>query len=142
MSQMKLIQAIINLDSWIQSWTDDEGGIHGYVIHHHRDCLTTIIPDTWTQSLILMAHSTLYKKTKEEKWLKVEVRWRPEEWWRWSDLPPYWLVEAVEKGELTKGIAAAVMDYLTENEIPFTGSGGKPAVTLIPVFERGVIAER
>ena len=63
-------QALANLDAWIQTWTDAKGGIHGYVVHHHQDCLLILVPDTWTQSPILMAHSALYEKTGEQKWLK------------------------------------------------------------------------
>lgn len=70
MDQSRIRQALANLDAWIQTWTDLKGGIHGFVIHHHQDCLTILAPDTWTQSPSLITHSTLYKKTGNDKWLK------------------------------------------------------------------------
>jgi hypothetical protein len=62
-------QSVVNVWGWLSSWLDDRGGVHGYVVHHHRDNLRTTSPDTWTQAACIIGCLNLYKLTKGDIWL-------------------------------------------------------------------------
>jgi rhamnogalacturonyl hydrolase YesR len=61
-------KVISNLWAWLETWIDDKGGVHGYIVHHNRDNLKILSPDTWTQSLCILGLTRLYQKTKGGKW--------------------------------------------------------------------------
>ncbi|MEM2087158.1 MAG: hypothetical protein QXF52_00625 [Thermoproteota archaeon] len=65
----KLCLAASKLWSWLETWMDREGGMHSYVVYHHRDNLKILSPDTWTQSTCILGLLGLHKATGEEKWL-------------------------------------------------------------------------
>ncbi|MEM2961164.1 MAG: hypothetical protein QXU67_06120 [Candidatus Bathyarchaeia archaeon] len=65
----KLCLATGKLWSWLETWMDQEGGVHSYVVYHHRDNLKILSPDTWTQSTCILGLLGLHKATGEEKWL-------------------------------------------------------------------------
>ncbi|UCB60391.1 MAG: hypothetical protein JSW72_09885 [Candidatus Bathyarchaeota archaeon] len=71
---MSVNEAVANLWSWLHTWLDDEGGVHGYVVHHHRDNLKFLTPDTWTQAPCILGLLRIYQKTKEKKWLVLACR--------------------------------------------------------------------
>ncbi len=62
-------RAVSNLWAWLNTWLDDEGGIHGYIVHHHRDNLKVLCSDTWTQAPALLGCLALYDRTQEPIWL-------------------------------------------------------------------------
>lgn len=51
---------------------------------------------------------------KQEKWVRVEVKISPEQWWMESRYPPYWLVDYIKKG-------AKQYDSLGKNIAEVTG---------------------
>lgn len=65
----RLCFAASKLWSWLETWVDDEGGVHSYVVYHHRDNLKILSPDTWTQATCILGLLGLYRATGEEKWL-------------------------------------------------------------------------
>ncbi len=65
----KLCLATSRLWSWLETWIDQEGGVHSYVVYHHRDNLRIMSPDTWTQSTCILGLLGLHKATGERKWL-------------------------------------------------------------------------
>ena len=67
---MSINQTVSNLWAWLETWLDEKGGVHGYVVHHHRDNLRILSSDTWTQALCIMGLLEIYQKTSEEKWLR------------------------------------------------------------------------
>jgi hypothetical protein len=64
----KLCPAVSRLWSWLETWVDCEGGVHSYVVYHHRDNLKILSPDTWTQATCILGLLGLYRATGEEKW--------------------------------------------------------------------------
>lgn len=69
-SDVKIAQALSNLWGFLETWLDDNGGVHGYVVHHHHDNLKILSPDTWTQAPCILGALEIYKKTGENKWLE------------------------------------------------------------------------
>jgi hypothetical protein len=67
-------QSTINVWAWLNTWLDETGGLHGYVVHHHRDCFRVLAPDTWTQSPAILGLISLYEKTLNRKWLDLAQR--------------------------------------------------------------------
>ncbi len=61
---------ISNLDSYLDTWTDGSGGLHGYIIHHHRDYGILLSPATWQQSVRILANLEIWRKTGDEGWLQ------------------------------------------------------------------------
>ena len=66
-----IARAIGCLDAYLNSWTDESGGVHGYIIHHHRDYAVVTAPACWTQGVRILGHLELYKKTTEARWLEA-----------------------------------------------------------------------
>ncbi|MBS7649053.1 terpene cyclase/mutase family protein [Candidatus Bathyarchaeota archaeon] len=66
-NMQKLCHAASKLWSWLETWMDQEGGIHSYVVYHHRDNLKILSPDTWTQSTCILGLLGLHKATGETK---------------------------------------------------------------------------
>ena len=64
-----LCLAVSRLWSWLETWMDHEGGMHSYVVYHHRDNLKILSPDTWTQATCILGLLSLHRATGEEKWL-------------------------------------------------------------------------
>jgi len=58
----------------LDTWTDGKGGLHGYVIHHHRDYCVLISPTTWAQSVRILAHLDAWRKTRSSHWLEKARR--------------------------------------------------------------------
>jgi len=71
---MSVNQAVSNLWAWLETWLDEKGGVHGYVVHHHHDNLKILSPDTWTQAPCMLGLLRIYQKTGQEKWLKLALR--------------------------------------------------------------------
>jgi len=71
---MSINQAVSNLWAWLETWLDEEGGVHGYVVHHHRDNLRFLSPDTWTQAPCILGLLRIYQKTGEKRWLKLATK--------------------------------------------------------------------
>jgi len=69
-----LAQSVSNLWAWIHTWEDDDGGIHGPVVYHHRDNLKVIRPDTWTQSASLLGLLNLYNSSGDKDFLIAASR--------------------------------------------------------------------
>jgi len=67
-------QAISNLWAWLSTWLDENGGVHSYVVHHHRDNLRILSPDTWTQAPCILGLLRTYQKTRDKKWLKLAIK--------------------------------------------------------------------
>jgi len=77
---------INRISSWLETWMDGDGGIHGPVIHkvgrvllpypHNVQLLRfdNIEDTTWTQSIAAIGYVELYKKTKDKKTLDVAER--------------------------------------------------------------------
>jgi hypothetical protein len=70
MKTINLDEAVSNLWAWLQTWMDENGGVHSYIVHHHRDNLQILSPDTWTQSPCILGLLNLYRKTGSKRWLK------------------------------------------------------------------------
>lgn len=70
-SQPILTQAVSNLWSFLETWLDYSGGVHGYVVHHHHDNMKILSPDTWTQAPCILGALEIFKKTGDEKWLNT-----------------------------------------------------------------------
>ncbi len=70
MQTRNLCSSVSNLWAWLQTWLDERGGVHGYVVHHHRDNLKVLSPDTWTQSPCILGLVNLYRKTGHREWLE------------------------------------------------------------------------
>lgn len=70
MRARNLCNSVSNLWVWLQTWLDEKGGVHGYVVHHHRDNLNVLSPDTWTQSACILGLINLYQKTEQREWLE------------------------------------------------------------------------
>jgi len=68
-SKGEVARALSNLDAYLDTWTDVDGGVHGYIIHHHRDYAVVTAPACWTQGLRILGHLSLHRKTGEERWL-------------------------------------------------------------------------
>ncbi len=64
-------EAIASLDAYLRTWTDASGGVHGYIIHHHRDYAVVTAPACWTQGVRILGHLKLYEKTGERGWLEA-----------------------------------------------------------------------
>ena len=71
---MSINQAVSNLWAWLETWLDEKGGVHGYVVHHHRDNLRFLSPDTWTQAPCILGSLRIYQKTKEKRWLELTTK--------------------------------------------------------------------
>jgi hypothetical protein len=69
-----LIQAVSNLWAYLQTWLDEKGGVHGYVVYHNRDNMKFLSPDPWSQAPCILGLSNIYEKTREEKWLKLALK--------------------------------------------------------------------
>lgn len=69
-----LIQAVANLWAYLQTWTDEKGGVHGYVVYHHRDNMRFLSPDPWSQAPCILGLSNIYDRTGEEKWLNMALK--------------------------------------------------------------------
>ncbi|MBS7626469.1 hypothetical protein KEJ51_05465 [Candidatus Bathyarchaeota archaeon] len=65
----KLSLATSMLWSWLETWIDQEGGVHSYVVYHHRDNLKILSSDTWTQSTCILGLLGLHRASGEKKWL-------------------------------------------------------------------------
>ncbi len=63
-------EALASLDAYLNSWRDPQGGVHGYIIHHHRDYTVVTAPACWTQGVRIIGHLELYQKTRDERWLR------------------------------------------------------------------------
>jgi hypothetical protein len=71
---MSLVQALSNLWAWLSTWLDERGGVHSYIVHHHRDNLKILSPDTWTQAPCILGLLRIYQKTGNKKWLGLAVK--------------------------------------------------------------------
>ncbi len=71
---MSISQAVSNVWAWLETWLDDKGGVHGYVVHHHYDNLRILSPDTWTQAPCILGLLRIYQKTGRKKWLKLALK--------------------------------------------------------------------
>lgn len=71
---MSVNRALSSLWTWLETWMDERGGVHGYVVHHHRDNLKFLCPDTWTQATCILGSLRVYQKTHEKKWLKLTLK--------------------------------------------------------------------
>jgi rhamnogalacturonyl hydrolase YesR len=74
MDMENLCQSVINLWGWLETWLDDRGGVHGYVVHHHKDNLKVLVPDTWTQAPCILGLLRIYQKTKNRKWIELSCK--------------------------------------------------------------------
>jgi uncharacterized protein YyaL (SSP411 family) len=70
MQTIDLGEAVSNLWAWLKTWINENGGVHGYIVHHHRDNLKILSPDTWTQSPCILGLLNLYRKTGSERWFE------------------------------------------------------------------------
>lgn len=68
---MSASQATSNLWAWLETWLDKKCGVHGYVVHHHRDNLRFLSPDTWTQAPCILGLLRVYQKTGKKRWLEL-----------------------------------------------------------------------
>jgi len=66
--------SLARLEDYLLSWTDEDGGVHGYIIHHHRDYAVITAPASWTQGLRVLGHLQLYEKTGDGYWLESALR--------------------------------------------------------------------
>jgi len=71
---MSINQALSNLWAWLETWLDEKGGVHGYVVHHHRDNLKFLSPDTWTQAPCILGLLRIYQKTGGKRWLDLATK--------------------------------------------------------------------
>ncbi len=71
---LSLGQSISNLWSWLHTWEDDAGGIHGPVVYHHRDNLRVLRPDTWTQGAAILGLLKTYEASREAQFLEAATR--------------------------------------------------------------------
>jgi len=69
-----LPETVSNLWAWLQTWLDEKGGVHGYIVHHHRDNLRMLSPDTWTQAPCILGLLRIYQKTGYERWLGISSK--------------------------------------------------------------------
>lgn len=69
-----LASSVVKLWSWLETWMDEYGGIHGYVVYHHADNLKILSPDTWTQSTCVLGLLKTYQISKNIKWLNLAER--------------------------------------------------------------------
>jgi len=67
-------QGASNVWAWLSTWMDGDGGLHGPVVHHHRDRFLVLSPDTWTQAPAILGLVTLHEKTRDSKWLELAQR--------------------------------------------------------------------
>jgi hypothetical protein len=74
MPEINVPGTAVNLWDWLSRWTDENGGVHGYVVHHHRDNLRVLSPDTWTQSASILGCLGLYRASGELSWLGNATR--------------------------------------------------------------------
>jgi len=65
---------LARLEDYLLSWTDEDGGVHGYIIHHHRDYAVITAPACWTQGLRVLGHLELYEKTGDDHWIESALR--------------------------------------------------------------------
>ena len=82
-TKVDVADEISKIHSWILSWMDKDGGIHGPIIHkvgtvlrpypHKAQYLRfdNIEDTTWTQSMALVGYVELYNKTKSKKFRQV-----------------------------------------------------------------------
>jgi len=68
-----IADSLAKLDGYLRSWTAEDGGVHGYIIHHHRDYVVITAPSCWTQGLRILGHLQLYEKTGDSLWLDLAV---------------------------------------------------------------------
>jgi len=66
-----LNESVSNLWAWLETWLDENGGVHGYVTHHHRDNLKILSPDAWTQAPCILGSLRIFQKTGKEEWLEL-----------------------------------------------------------------------
>jgi hypothetical protein len=67
--EVSVTSAVADLWDWLSRWMDEGGGVHGYVVHHHRDNLRVLAPDTWTQSACILGCLNLFRATGENQWI-------------------------------------------------------------------------
>ena len=71
---LSLGQSVSNLWAWLHTWEDDAGGIHGPVVYHHRDNLTVLRPDTWTQGATVLGLLNAYDASANAQFLDAATR--------------------------------------------------------------------
>ena len=71
---IRLEESVANVWGWLQTWLDSRGGLHGYIVHHHRDNLKMLSPDTWTQSAAILGLLNLCEKTGNKRWLDLSSK--------------------------------------------------------------------
>lgn len=74
MQNLSLGQSVSNLWAWLHTWEDDAGGIHGPVVYHHRDNLTVLRPDTWTQGATILGLLNAHDASANTQFLDAATR--------------------------------------------------------------------
>jgi len=68
---------------------------------------------------------------KKEKWVRVEVKIAPEQWWWEGKEPPYWLVDRIKKGdEQYDSLGRKIAEVLDTKVYEFAGGRKMAWVTL------------
>jgi hypothetical protein len=67
--QGHLIIALGKLIGWMETWRDEHGAYHGFVVHRTEAKRMGSVQDTaWTQAAMIRGYGNLYRKSKEARW--------------------------------------------------------------------------